>query len=187
MNDFISSIINPAIEEASSSHLQGLDLDTVKKIKGNLGYAKAVTEWIDEMYRVGVSYITKFRVLYVNIWNKRKELLVELQQVKKEHMSIFVLSKEVTELMSLRHTTLMIEKLVENPKEVDITWHEDLEWKERIYRSYINDIDDSLKRYLNDMMKIKNNLCALDVDLMDSFEENVWELGEMMGPFKDNY
>lgn len=62
-----------------------------------------------------------------------------------------------------------------------------MEWKERIYHDYISDIDDALKCYLNDMLKIKNNLGALDVNLMDSFEENVQELGEMMGWFKENY
>lgn len=58
--------------------VQGIDLDTMRKLKGNLGYAKVVIDWIDEMY-VGVSYVTRFRMLYVNIWNKRKDLLTELQ------------------------------------------------------------------------------------------------------------
>lgn len=121
LKDFISSIINLATREASSSHMQGLDPDTVKEIKGNLGYAKAVIEWIDEMYRISVSFISKFRVLYVNVWNKRKELLVDLQQVEKEHGSVFVLSKEVTELTTLGPTILMTKKLVARPKEIDLT------------------------------------------------------------------
>lgn len=47
---FISSIVNPITKEASSSSVQGIDPNIVQKVKNNLGYAKATTVWMDELY-----------------------------------------------------------------------------------------------------------------------------------------
>lgn len=50
---------------------------------------------MDELYQRGIIYITKFTHLYVIMVNKRKELLAELQQVRKEHISAYVLAREI--------------------------------------------------------------------------------------------
>lgn len=89
--------------------------------------------------------------------------------------------------MSLSHAILTIEKIVEHPREVTPIWRDALDWKEKIYYESIDNIDNALKHYLSDLLKIKENLSPLDVDLMDNFEENVLKLNEMMHQFKDNY
>lgn len=73
----------------------------MRKFKGNLGYAKVFTDWIDEMYSVGINYITKFRMLYVNIWNKRKEMLTELRRVRTKHGSVCVKFGEPAKVQTL--------------------------------------------------------------------------------------
>lgn len=107
LKGFIASIVNPVTEEASSSNFQGIDFDAVQKVKKNLGYAKAANEWIEELYQGGLLYLTKFRQLYIYVTNKRRELVAELQQVRKEHGSTYVLSKEIMELLSLNHGVLI--------------------------------------------------------------------------------
>lgn len=97
-----------------------------------------------------------------------------------------MLSKEVTELMSLSRAILTTENIVQHPREVNPIWR-CIRLEGEIYHDYIDDIDSALRHYLSDLLKIKENICALDVDLMDNFEENALELGEMIRQFKDNY
>lgn len=66
-------------------------------------------------------------------------MVVELQQVQKEHGNIFVLAREVAKLLSMSHATLVTVKL-EHPKEIDPTWLEALDWKVKIYDDYIDEL-----------------------------------------------
>lgn len=72
LRNFISSNVTPTPREASSSNVQGIDLDTMQKVKKKLGYAKSANKWIERLYQDGLFYIRKFVQFYVNVSDKRK-------------------------------------------------------------------------------------------------------------------
>lgn len=116
--------------------------------------------------------------------DKRKELVGELQQIRKEHSSAFFLSKEIQELVSMAHSLLIREKLVDDPKEIDPSWYDSLEWKLIVYEDYIKEINKVLEKYFDILVQIKDNFNALEVDLTDGFNENVLDLANITREFK---
>jgi hypothetical protein len=67
-------------------------------IKKNLNFSKHVKKWLEKFLKEVVLFITGSILSYTHIFDKRKNLLLEQQQVRKDQTSLYVLSQEVKEL-----------------------------------------------------------------------------------------
>lgn len=80
---------------------------------------------------------------------------------------------------------LINEQIVSDPKELDPSWPNSLEWKLSIYDTLVIEISIMLKRYLDMLVEIKGNCHDLKVEITDEFDERILDSKEICLKFKE--
>lgn len=152
-----------------------------------MSYSKGANEWMEMISQNALLYLGEIIPFYSKVSLKRKELLTELQHMRKEQNTLFVLSKEVVYLVNLDPITLIGEKIVSDPKEVDSNWVDYLEWRLDIYDNLIKETNTAMGKYLDVLVEIRENCHNLGVDIMDEFGEKILEFNEIAMKFKETF
>lgn len=185
MKNFISSIVPSSIStRASSSQARIIDESTMQLIKKNLSYSKSVSEWIDEMLEKTILFISKYVLFYIQVVVKRKELMAELWEIRKDQSSLYVLSQEIKKLISMDRMKLINEQIVSDSKELDPSWPNSFEWKLSVYDTLLKEISIELEKYLDKLVEIKGNCHDLKVEITDEFDEKIIDSKEIFLKFK---
>lgn len=145
LSQFISSLIATlVVEESTSSHIESIDSKMLQQVKRSMVYSKGANEWMKMISQNALGYLSEIVPFYSKVSSKRKELLTKLQHMRKEKNTLFVLPKEVTDLVNLDPIIWIGEKIVNDPKEVDPNRADYLEWRLDIYDNLIKETNTAM-------------------------------------------